>query len=51
MTCYWAVVELGIPMVELVRKFDIAPAGVRYAVQRGEKMTKERGYQLETRLI
>ncbi len=45
--CYWAVVELGMPMVDLARKFAITPAAVSYAVQRGEKMAKERGYQLE----
>jgi len=46
--CYWAVAELGMPMVDLARKFDITPAAVSYAVQRGEKTAKERGYQLET---
>jgi putative transposase len=46
--CYWAVAELGTPMVDLARKFDITPAAVSYAVQRGEKTAKERGYQLET---
>jgi len=46
--CYWTVVELGMSMVDLARKFDITPAAVSYAVQRGEKMAKERGYQLET---
>ena len=45
---YWTMVELGMPMVDLARKFDITPAAVSYAVQRGEKMAKERGYQLET---
>jgi hypothetical protein len=45
--CYWSVVELGMPMVDLARKFDITPAALSYAVQRGEKMVKERGYQLE----
>jgi transcriptional regulator CtsR len=35
-------------MVDLARKFDIMPAAVSYAVQGGEKMAKERGYQLET---
>ncbi len=43
----WTVVELGMPMVDLARKFDITPAAVRYAVQRGKKMAKERGFQLE----
>jgi putative transposase len=46
--CYWTVVELGMSMVDLARKFDITPAAISYAVQRGEKMAKERGYQLET---
>ncbi len=45
--CYWTVVELGMSMVDLARKFNITPAAVCYAVQRGEKMAKERGYQLE----
>jgi hypothetical protein len=37
------VIELGMPMVDLARKFDIIPAAVSYAVQRGEKMAKEWG--------
>ena len=45
---YWTVVELGMPMLDLARRFDITPAAVSYAVQRGEKMAKEWGYQLET---
>jgi len=40
-------VELGMSMVDLARKFVITPAAVSYAVQRGEKIAKERGYQLE----
>ena len=46
--CYWTVVELGIPMVDLARKFDLTPAAVSSAVQRGEKTAKEKDYQLET---
>jgi chromosomal replication initiation ATPase DnaA len=46
--CYWLVVELGITMVDVARKLDMTPSAVSYAVQRGEKMAKERGYQLET---
>ena len=45
--CYWTAAELGMPMVDLARKFDITPAAVSYAVQRGEKMAKEGSYQLE----
>lgn len=44
--CYWTVVELGMSMVDLARKFDLTPAAVSNAVQRGEKMAKD--YQLET---
>ena len=49
--CYWTVVELGMPMVDLARTFDMTPADVIYTVQRGEKMAKEPGYELETCLI
>ncbi len=38
-------------MVELARKFAITPTAVSDAVQRGEKMAKEQGYQLETLVI
>ena len=44
---YWSVVELGVPGVDLARKLDMTPGAVSYAVQRGEKMAEERGYQLE----
>jgi len=46
--CYWTVVELGIPMVDLARKFDITPAVVSYSVEQGEKIAKERGCQVAT---
>jgi len=46
--CYWAAIELGVPMVDLARKFDMTPAAVSYAVQRGEKIAKDGDYQLET---
>ena len=46
--CYWTVVELGMSMVDLARKFDIKPGAVSYAVQRGEKIAKEGGHQLDT---
>jgi len=34
-------------MVDLAIKFDMTPAAVSYAVQRGEKIAKEGSYQLE----
>ena len=46
--CYWCFDELGIPMVDLARKFAITLAAVSCAVQRGEKMAKESDYELET---
>jgi len=36
------VIELGMPIVDLARKFDLTAAAVSCAVQRGEKMAKER---------
>jgi putative transposase len=45
--CYWAVVDLGIPMVDVARRLGITPAAVSYSVQRGEKTAKEEDYQLE----
>jgi len=46
--CYWATVELGMSMVDLARKLELTSAAVSCAVQRGEKMAKGEGYQLET---
>ncbi|MBW2065653.1 MAG: transposase, partial [Deltaproteobacteria bacterium] len=45
--CYWAVVELGMSMVDLARRFDITPGAVSYAVVRGEKIAKEGDYHLD----
>ena len=49
--CYWVVVELGMPMVDMARRLDITPSAVSYSVQRGEKMAKEEGCQLELAII
>jgi putative transposase len=46
--CYWCAKELGIPMVDLAKRFGMTISAVSYAVQRGEKTAKEGGYQLET---
>jgi len=46
--CYWAANELGISMVDLARKLDMTPSAVSYAFQRGEKIAKDGGYQLES---
>jgi putative transposase len=47
LVCYWSVIELGMTMVDLARIFDITPAAVSFAVQRGERIVKEKDYQLE----
>ena len=47
LVCYWSVVELGMSKVDLARSFDITPAAVSYSVQRGERIAKKEGYQLE----
>ena len=47
LVCYWAVNGLGIPMVDLARKFVMTPAAVCYAVHRGEQIAKAQNYQLE----
>jgi hypothetical protein len=44
--CYWAARELGYPLAELARRFNITPPGVVYAVRRGESISKEFGYRL-----
>jgi len=43
--CYWVVVDLGIPMVDVARRLDITPAAVSISVQRGEKTAKD--YKLD----
>jgi putative transposase len=45
LVCYWAAIELGIPMADLAAKLKLTIAAVSYAVQRGEKIAK--GYKLD----
>jgi len=44
--CYWASRELGISCSELARSLHISVPAVSYSVERGEKIVKDRGYQL-----
>jgi len=44
--CYWAVRELGISCTDLAKQLEMSQPGVGYAVNRGEKITKEHKYQL-----
>jgi len=44
--CFWAVRDLGNSLASLAMRLEISPAGVGYAVQRGEAIAQEKGYQL-----
>ncbi|MBT4642529.1 MAG: transposase [Deltaproteobacteria bacterium] len=44
--CFWAVRELNISLSELSRRLKMTPAGIGYAVQRGEVIVREFGYSL-----
>jgi REP element-mobilizing transposase RayT len=44
--CFWAVRELGNSLASLAMRLEMSPAGVGYAVQRGEAIAHEKGYQL-----
>jgi putative transposase len=44
--CFWAVQELGLLQTHVAQKLKLTPAGVGYAVMRGEKIIKERGVGL-----
>ena len=47
--CYWAVRELGYTATHLAEKLNRTVAGVVYAIRRGEKMAKQRGFKLMER--
>jgi putative transposase len=44
--CFWAVRELGNSLASLAMRLEMSPAGVGYAVQRGENIAQENGYKL-----
>ena len=46
--CYWSAMAVGIPMADLAKKLDMTISAVSYAVQRGEKIAKEKDCQLES---
>jgi REP element-mobilizing transposase RayT len=46
--CYWCARELGLPLTDLAAALGLTPAGVSYAVRRGEKIALDRGYRLES---
>jgi len=44
--CYWAVCELGMSQSDMAKRLRMTQPGVGYAVRRGEKIAKQRNYQL-----
>jgi putative transposase len=43
---FWAVRELGTSLTDFPRRLGMSPAGVGYAVQRGEVIARKHSYQL-----
>lgn len=44
--CYWAVRELGSSATEISKELNLTQPAVSIAVKRGERIVKERGYEL-----
>ena len=44
--CYWAVRELGMTTVEVSRRLGITQSAVTKATYRGEKLAKDKGFQM-----
>jgi hypothetical protein len=44
--CFWAVRALGMTTVEVSRRLGITQSAVTKAVYRGEKLAKDRGFQM-----
>jgi hypothetical protein len=44
--CFWAVLELGNSLAALAVRLGMSPAGIGYAVQRGEAIAHRNGYEL-----
>ena len=50
--CYWTVVELGMPVLDLARKFDMTPSAVSYVrFSEGRKRQRNEGTSLELELF
>ena len=44
--CFWAVRELGFTRIEIAKCLGMTAPGVGFAVERGEKIARENGYEL-----
>jgi hypothetical protein len=43
--CYWAVQELGWSVMGLAKRIGISQPAVSYAIQRGQRVVREKGLQ------
>jgi putative transposase len=46
--CFWAARELGIPQKALALRFSVTEPAISYAVTRGQRIARERGFSLIT---
>ena len=44
--CFWAVRELGVPQKALAERFSLTEPAISYAVRRGQRIAREKGYKL-----
>lgn len=45
--CYWCARDLGLSLTDIAQALNMTPAGVGYAVRRGERLAIERRYRLK----
>ncbi|MDD2605708.1 MAG: transposase, partial [Desulfobacteraceae bacterium] len=48
LTCYWAVRRLGLPSIEMARRFGISTAAVSKATERGEFLAADKKINLDS---
>jgi hypothetical protein len=48
LTCYWAVRRLGLPSIEMARRFGISTAAVSKAIERGESLAANKKINLDS---
>ena len=49
--CYWCSRELGLSLTDIAQSLGMTPAGVGYAVRRGEKLALDGGYRLDGKIL
>ncbi len=49
--CFWAVRELGHELTHVAKSLRITPSAVVYAIRRGQRLARKKGYRLEMKVI